>query len=430
MPSSVIVGAQWGDEGKGKIVDYYAGGADYVARFNGGSNAGHTVVVDGKTYKFHLLPSGVLRRKQVVIGNGVVVDPEVLLDEIASMEAEGFPVHLSLSDRAHVVFPYHKAQDSLEERVKGDLAAGTTRRGIGPCYADKAARFGLTVSDLMDPTTLREKLDVLIPFKQALFKALGEETPFDREQVYEQYLDYARRLAGYVSETSLLLNSALEKGATVLFEGAQGTHLDIDHGIYPYGTSSNCIAGAACTGAGVSPKAIDEVIGVVKAYTSRVGSGPVPTELGGDLSDRIREVGGEYGTTTGRARRVGWLDLMLVAYAQRVNGFSGLAVTKLDVLSGIDPLKVCVRYEIGGEETFEFPAGMRRLAAARPVYENLAGWTKLSRDEWRQIISKGADALPENAKLYLKAIEDSVGVPISLVSVGPARDETIEVKAQ
>jgi len=428
LPSTVIVGAQWGDEGKGKVVDYYAAKADYVVRFNGGSNAGHTVVVDEKTYRFHLLPSGVLRGKQVVIGNGVVVDPEVLLEEIASMEAAGFPVHLAISDRAHVVFPYHKAQDALEERLKGVLAAGTTLRGIGPCYADKVARFGVTFSDLLDPGALREKLNLLVPLKQRLFNALGDEGPLDEDAIYSQYTGYARKLGGYVRDTSQLLNDALRKGAKVLFEGAQGTHLDVDHGIYPYVTSSNCIAGAACTGAGVSPKDIGEVVGVVKAYTSRVGLGPVPTELTAEVGDRIREVGGEYGTTTGRPRRIGWLDLMLVTYAHRVNRFSSIAVTRLDVLSGINPLKICVRYNIGGEETSQFPASMRRLAEAKPVYIDVHGWPMLSREEWRQVAAKGWDALPENAKLYLKTIEENVGVPISLISIGPGRHETIEVE--
>lgn len=427
MPSTVIVGAQWGDEGKGKVVDYYAAKADYVVRFNGGSNAGHTVVVGEKTYRFHLLPSGVLRGKEVVIANGVVVDPEVLLAEIASMEAAGFPVHLSLSDRAHVVFPFHKTQDALEERLKGALAAGTTRRGIGPCYADKAARFGVTFGDLLDPEALTKKLSVLVPLKQRLFRALGDEAPLDKDAILSEYMDYAQRLAGYVRDTSRLLNEALRAGARVLFEGAQGTHLDLDHGIYPYGTSSNCIAGAACTGTGVSPKEIGEIIGVVKAYTSRVGLGPVPTELVGDMGEQIREMGGEYGTTTGRPRRVGWLDLMLVTYAHMVNRFSRLAVTKLDVLSGIDPLRICFRYSIEGEETSEFPASMRRLAQAKPVYAEMPGWPRLSREEWRRIAAQGYEALPENAKLYLKAVEEAVGVPVSLVSIGPGRDETIEV---
>ncbi|MEM2905280.1 MAG: adenylosuccinate synthase [Candidatus Bathyarchaeia archaeon] len=428
MPSTVIVGAQWGDEGKGKVVDYYAARADYVVRFNGGNNAGHTVVVGEKTYRFHLLPSGVLRGREVVIANGVVVDPKVLLEEVAAMETAGFSVRLSISERAHVIFPFHKAQDALEERLKGALAAGTTRRGIGPCYADKAARFGATIGDLLDPEALKEKLDLLVPLKQKLFKALGEETPLDKDTIREEYMGYAERLRGHVRDTTRLLNDALQGGARVLFEGAQGTHLDIDHGIYPYGTSSNCIAGGACTGAGVSPKMIGEVIGVVKAYTSRVGQGPMPTELHGELGDHIREVGGEYGTTTGRPRRVGWLDLMLVTHAHMVNGFSRLAVTKLDVLSGIDPLKICVRYSIGGEETSQFPASVRKLAEARPVYIDLPGWPQLTRQEWRSIASRGWDALPGNAKLYLKTIEETVGVPVSLISVGPARDETIEVE--
>jgi len=424
MPGIVIVGTQWGDEAKGKITDFLAKDADCVVRYNGGANAGHTVVVDGKTYKFHLIPSGVLHGKKVYIGNGVVVDPEILIEELEALRREGFQPDLHISDRAHVVFDFHKLEDGLQERLKGNLRAGTTRRGIGPAYSDKAARFGIRIADLLDEEVLRSKLNMLLTLKQKIFnKIYDEDVRFDEKKIFEKALNFGKIISNFVCDVSAEINDALDGGETVIFEGAQGTLLDIDHGIYPFGTSSNTIAGGACTGVGVGPKRIDKVVGVMKAYTSRVGTGPVPTELKNNIGERIREKGKEYGTTTGRPRRVGWLDLVPVKYSIRVNDIDSLVITKLDVLSGINPLKICIKYKCGNRIIDTIPSDIRTFEKCEPVYEELEGWQ--DDVDWRKAARKGYEALPEEAKEYLQRIEDYLKVPISIVSVGPERRETI-----
>jgi len=421
---SVIIGSQWGDEGKGKVTDYYSKKADYIVRFQGGNNAGHTVVVENTEFRFRLIPSGAVAGKHVIIGNGVVVDPEVLLEEIGELEQEGIKVNLSISDRAHVIMPYHKLQDFLEERLKGKLKAGTTKRGIGPCYQDKVGRFGIRFVDLMDRDVFREKLEMFLAMKRKLFAAHNEPFDLQVDEVFDTYNSYAERLKGYVADTSLLINGVIKDGKHILMEGAQGTHLGIDHGIYPYGTSSNCVAGAACTGAGVSPLCINEVLGIVKAYTTRVGTGPVPTELEDEPGEYLREKGGEFGTVTGRPRRCGWLDLVLVRYSHRINGFTGIAITKLDVLNGLDTVKVCMHYQCNGEEVHDFPTSMKKLAQCTPVYKEFPGWDF----DPEEVVTKGFKALPEAARQYIKFISDHLEVPVYLVSVGPARHQTLVLK--
>ena len=427
MPGTVIVGTQWGDEAKGKITDFLAEKADRVVRFNGGANAGHTVVVDGKVFKFRLVPSGVLHRKKLYIGNGVVLDPEVLTQEIESLKRDGFKPDLHISDRAHVVFGFHKILDGLQERFKGNLRAGTTMMGIGPVYSDKAARFGVRVADLLDEEVLKWKLDVLVDLAQSLIKNVyGGQEVLDKDQILKDSLNFGKSIADSVCDVSETINRALDLGETVLFEGAQGTLLDLDHGLYPFGSSSSIVAGGACTGAGVGPTKIDEVIGVMKAYTSRVGEGPVLTELTDAVGEKIRNVGHEYGTATGRPRRTGWLDLVAVKYAVKLSGISKLVVTKLDVLSGIDPLKICVGYEADGKTLNTVPASLSLFGKSKPVYEEIEGWQE--RVEWRKVVDKGYGGLPEQAKAYLARIEELVKVPITIVSVGAERRDTIVVE--
>jgi len=424
MPGIVIVGTQWGDEAKGKVTDFLAKDADCVVRYNGGANAGHTVVVDGKTYKFHLIPSGVLRGKKVYIGNGVVVDPNILVDELENLKREGFNPNLRISDRAHVVFNFHKIEDGLQERLKGNLRAGTTKRGIGPAYSDKTARFGIRIADLLNKEILKSKLDLLVGFKQKIIRQVyGENIKLDMNEIFEKALQFGQYISDLVCDVSAEINDALDRGETVIFEGAQGTLLDIDHGLYPYGTSSSTVAGGACIGVGVGPKRIDKVIGVMKAYISRVGTGPVPTELKDKIGDKIRGVGKEYGTTTGRPRRVGWLDLVPVKYSIRLNSIDELIVTKLDVLSGINPLKICIKYKCEGRTIDTVPADIRLFEKCEPVYEELEGWP--ADVDWRRIVKEGYDALPKQAKEYLQMIEEHLKVPISIISVGPDRRETI-----
>jgi len=424
MPGIVIVGTQWGDEGKGKIVDFLSEKADCVVRYGGGANAGHTVVVEGKTYKFHIVPSGAVYGRKLYIGNGLVVDPEVLLQEIQALNKDGLAPDLHISDRAHIVFDFHKTIDELEEKFKGRLSAGTTRRGIGPTYSDKVARFGIRVADLLDEDALRRKLDILLELKQRIITRVydGKES-LDKEEILRRYLQFGQRISGSVCDVSLEINSALDNGKTVIFEGAQGTLLDIDHGVYPYGTSSNPTAGGACTGVGVGPTKITKVIGVTKAYTSRVGTGPVPTELKGEIGERIREKGGEYGTTTGRPRRCGWFDVVPVTYSIRVNDISELALTKLDVLSGIDPIRLCLHYKSQDEIITEIPADLKMYEKCRPVYEELEGWPNSV--QWLKVAQEGYDALPQQAKNYIEKIQELVRVPIKIISIGPERKDTI-----
>jgi adenylosuccinate synthase len=410
--ATVIVGTQWGDEGKGKITDILAESADIIVRYQGGSNAGHTIVVGNQKFAFHLLPSGILRRdKVVVIGNGVVVDPRVLLDELANLKKNGIePAELKISERAHLVMPYHRQMDVLEEEIKGKFSAGTTRRGIGPCYADKASRFGLRVCDLLDEKLFVERLRIAWEMKKKLFESYGKSIEIDFETLCREYLAYAKEIQKFVCDTAYYLNEAIDSGKKVLLEGAQGTHLDIDYGIYPHGTSSNTFAGGACTGTGIPPKKIGNVIGVVKAYTSRVGEGPFPTELLDRTGDMIREKGQEYGTTTGRPRRVGWLDLVMLKYSIMLNGIDMLALTKVDTLAGLDRVKVCVAYRVNGTELRRFPANLRLLASAKPVYVELDGWT---------------DHKSRNLKQYIEFIEDQCKTSVKFVSYGPKREEIL-----
>ena len=430
MPIAVVVGAQWGDEGKGKIVDYYASHADLVVRFNGGANAGHTVVFEGKKYKFNLIPSGILySQKTNIIGNGMVIDPKKLIDEIETLEKGGHKPNLAISPRVHVVMPYHFVLDAAEEARKGGLAAGTTKRGIGPCYADKAARFGIRVSELMDANLFREKLHTMHQLECRIIEGVyGQVFKQTEDEVYSQYSGYAARLAPFVKDTNEIIHSAIAKNKRILLEGAQATMLDIDHGMYPFGTSSSTTAGGACTGSGIGPTAINEVVGVVKVYTSRVGSGPVPTELNDATANYIRDKGGEYGTTTGRPRRIGWLDLVTVRYSVQVNGFTGLAFTRLDTLSGVEKIKVCTHYTLDGKKTTSMPASHKDFARCKPVYREFKGWKDAGEKEWRAMAKKGFKALPKEAQSYLTFISKTVCVPIYIVVVGPCREDTIVLK--
>jgi len=420
---TVIVGAQWGDEGKGKITDYFAGESDYVVRYHGGNNAGHTVIVNGSTYKLHLIPSGVLYDHPVsVIGNGVVVDPDALLNELQYLNKKGIQPRLNISDRAHVIMPYHKQMDAALTNHQGTLAAGSTMRGIAPVYADKMFRHGIRMIDLTEPDILKEKLHKAYQFNYKLISAISDQViQQDEKSIFIQYCQYGQKLAPYIKDVSLELYCAQQNGKAILFEGAQGISLDIDHGIYPYTTSSNSIAGNIATGTGVSFRDIDRIIGVTKAYISRVGIGPLPTELPLEKGDVLREKGKEYGTTTGRPRRVGWLDLVQVRQAVRVNGLTEIALTKLDILSNNGDLSVCTAYNIDGQLEQEMPASLHRFRSAEPVYQKLPGWGELSDD----MTEKGYKSLPENLRNYVKFIEDQVSCHVSIISIGPERSQTI-----
>jgi adenylosuccinate synthase len=418
----VIIGTQWGDEGKGKIVDLLAEYADMVVRFQGGNNAGHTMVVGGEQVISHLVPSGILQGKTCMIGNGVVVDPAVLLEEIDYLGGRGVdcsPQKLMISERAQVIMPYHKLIDLGREKKKGKNKIGTTGRGIGPAYEDKANRCGIRFVDLINPESFKEKLAAVLPEKNFYLEKYLEEPPLEPESVQDQYLAYARRLAPYVTNVSVELEKAAVNSKQVLFEGAQGTHLDIDHGTYPFVTSSNTVSGNACCGAGVGPKSIHAVMGIVKAYTTRVGAGPFPAELFDQTGDFIQQKGAEFGATTGRRRRCGWLDTVILKNAVRLNGLTGLAITKLDVLGGVDVLKICTAYNYKGNRLDYFPASLKVLAESEPVYETLPGWAEDISDIRRY------DDLPMHACAYLKRVEELAGVPIQLISVGPGREQTI-----
>ena len=419
----VIVGAQWGDEGKGKVTDYYGPQTDFVVRFQGGNNAGHTIVHDGKTYKLHLLPSGVLHaHNQVVLANGVVIDPRVLLEELARLEEAGIRIQLRISDRAHVIFPFQVLMDSASESAgaSNKFSALSTQRGIWPTYSDKAARVGIRMADLINPEIFEEKFDLLFELQQKKLRLIyGTDAELDRDKILADYHRFADHLRPMVCNVSLLLHEALESGKKVLFEGAQGAMLDVDHGLYPYTTSSNTTSGSVCTGAGVPPQKINRVVAVVKAYLSRVGGGYLPTELKDSLGDEIRETGGEYGTTTGRARRIGWLDLVQLKMASRINGFTSLAITKIDVLDKLKEIKVCTAYRYKGELLQDMPADLSVYNACEPVYETFPGWESPSSH------IRHYDDLPENMRRYIGYIEAALKVPVELVSVGPDRMETI-----
>lgn len=423
MSNIVIVGAQWGDEGKGKIIDILAEGADYIVRFQGGNNAGHTVVIDGEEFIFHLIPSGILHKGKIcVIGNGVVIDPKSLLDEISYVRSKGIKVdgNLFISDEAHVIFPYHNMLDSLKEAASKKGKLGTTKRGIGPCYADKVSRRGIRIQELFDKKQFKEKLKLNIEEKNKQFRALYNFGGFSFNKIYNDYIGFGRQIKKYAANTSLLLNKAIKDKKRILFEGAQGALLDIDHGTYPYVTSSNATAGGACTGSGVGPNRIDKVIGVVKAYTTRVGEGPFPTQFGPALMEIIRKKGREYGATTGRPRRCGWFDAVIGRYSVMINGIDELVVTKLDVLDDLDKIKVCVGYKYKGKIYKEFPTNMSIVENCEPVYEAHDGWkTDTS-------AAGGFKGLPQNAKRYINRLEALLGARVSMISTGSERKQLIK----
>lgn len=423
MSTVVVVGTQWGDEGKGKITDYLAESADVVARYQGGNNAGHTILIDGKKFKLSLIPSGVFYKdKTCVIGNGMVVNPAALIEEINYIHDNGFSTdNLVISDRAHVIMPYHMVLDALEEDRKGPNKIGTTRKGIGPCYMDKAARNGIRIADLMDAEEFELKLRHLVKEKnQVITQVYGGEA-LDVEEILTQYLEYAEVIRKYVRDTSVVLNDAIDENQKVLFEGAQGVMLDIDQGTYPFVTSSNPSAGGVCIGSGVGPSKIQQVIGVAKSYTTRVGDGPFPTELDNEIGEYIREKGHEYGTVTGRARRVGWFDSVVVRHARRVSGITGLSLNSLDVLSGLETVKICTAYKFRGEEIAHYPASLKMLAECEAIYEELPGWSEDITG------AKTLEDLPENTRRYVERVSELTGIPIAIFSVGRNREQTNQV---
>jgi len=421
MPSVVIIGAQWGDEGKGKIIDYLAGKADVVVRAQGGNNAGHTVIVEDKKYAFHLLPSGVLYSDKLnIIGNGVVFDPEGFLKEIRILEEQGIDTSsVKIDERVHVIFPYHKKIDALQEEARGEDQIGTTKKGIGPCYMDKIERSGIRLGEMLDQEEFKNRLFPQVERKNQIIEKIYGSEGFNPEEIYITYSKYADELRKYVTDTTILLHDALCDKKKVLFEGAQGTLLDIDLGTYPYVTSSHPTSGGFCIGAGVGPRMLEEVIGVVKAYTTRVGRGPFPTEEDNETGDLIRKKGNEYGTTTGRPRRCGWFDGVMVRYTSRINGLTSISLMLLDVLSGFEKIKMCIGYEYNGEVLQNFPSSLKVLSQCKPIYKELEGWS----EDITQVSSY--DELPANTKKYIEAIEEYVGLPVSIVSVGPKRSQTI-----
>jgi len=418
----VVVGTQWGDEGKGKIVDCLAEVADIVVRFQGGNNAGHTMVVDGEQFISHLIPSGILQKKICIIGNGMVVDLSVLVEELDNLISKGIdvgPDMLKISEKAHIIMPYHQQIDLGREKMKGDKKIGTTGRGIGPCYEDKATRRGIRFADLIDFEVFKEKVNTVIEEKNFYLKHYLSADTLDPNDIIDSYKGFSERLAPHVANISIVIDRAIKSGKQVLFEGAQGTHLDIDHGTYPYVTSSNTVSGNACCGSGIGPKEITGVIGIVKAYTTRVGMGPFPTELFDETGDIIQKKGAEFGATTGRRRRCGWLDIVLLRNSVRLNGLTSLVITKLDVLDGLQSLEICTGYEYQGEILHDFPASLKVLEDCKPVYETVPGWS--------EDISgvRTVDDLPQHARDYIKRIEELTETPVHIISVGPGREETI-----
>ncbi|ADL54011.1 adenylosuccinate synthase [Clostridium cellulovorans] len=425
MATFVVIGAQWGDEGKGKMTDYLAEDANVVVRFQGGNNAGHTVVVGDKEYKLHLIPSGILYEDKLnVLGNGVVIDPKDMLKEINYLKELGVKITaktLLISDRAHVIMPYHKALDGAIESFRGKKSIGTTGKGIGPCYTDKAERTGIRICDLMNPEVFKEKLMINLEIKNALLTKVYNKEPFKFDEIYNEYLDYADKLREFVCDASVRVYDEIKNNKNILFEGAQGNLLDIDYGTYPYVTSSNTTATGVAAGVGIGPNMIESVVGIAKAYTTRVGEGPFPTELDNELGQYIREKGHEYGVTTGRSRRCGWLDAVILKQAVRVSGVTSFAVTKIDTLAGMESLKICVGYKIGDKIIDYIPASLEDLAKCEPIYEEFQGWDD------SVSVARSFDELHPNAKIYLKRIEEITGAKISIVSVGPKRDQTMRV---
>lgn len=426
MPSIVVVGLQWGDEAKGKVVDYVSQGADLVVRFNGGNNAGHTVVVEGEIYKFHSLPVSALNPGLTsVIADGVVIDPAVLVKELIELKSRGNrDIDLKISCNAHVIMPYHRLLDQLEEKRKGDRKIGTTGRGIGPCYADKVSRTGIRMSELVDPVQFRKRLSDNLALKNEIMTKIYGAEPLSEDEIFEEYKAYADQIAPYIADTACTTHAAMKNGKKVVFEGAHGTLLDIDHGTYPYVTSSHTVAGGACIGTGIGPTMIDRVIGVAKSYTTRVGEGWFPTELEDETGERIRERGKEYGTTTGRPRRCGWFDAVAVRLTSKVNSVCTLALISLDVLSGLETLKICTAYNMNGKIIEDFPTDPAMLKECTPVYEEVPGWIEDVTG------ARTFEDLPANAQNYLKAISEAVGAPIALVSVGRGREQTIVLKPE
>lgn len=422
MPVTVIIGAQWGDEGKGKIVDMLSSEKDYVVRYQGGANAGHTINLKGDQYILHLIPSGILHPQTIcIIGNGVVVDPLALMEEIKFLGGKGIEIEgrVYISERAHVIFPYHKLIDQLNEARSANQRIGTTGRGIGPAYVDKVNRCGIRVIDMYNKNLFEEKLKSRVTAINELLTKIYHHPPIDFKELYSQYIEFSHKMRQFVKDTSLLLNQAVAENKKILLEGAQGTLLDVDHGTYPFVTSSNPVSGGLCPGTGIGPTRIDEVIGVMKAYTTRVGEGPFPTELTGKKGEYFREVGKEYGATTGRPRRCGWFDAVIARYSTRVNGLTSLAITKLDVLDEVKELYVCTAYDFNGERLDNFPSDLNVLKNCKPIYEKLSGW-KSKTDKIRYY-----DDLPVNARKYIEYIESLTGVPVTMISVGPMRTKTI-----
>lgn len=420
MSSVVVVGTQWGDEGKGKITDFLSENAEVIARYQGGDNAGHTIVIEDTKYKLHLIPSGIFYPEKIsVIGNGVVINPKSLVKELAYLHDAGIVTdNLRISDRAHVILPYHIKLDQLQEDAKGDKKIGTTIKGIGPAYMDKAARVGIRIADLLDKSIFKERLKINLAQKNREFVKMYDCEAIDFDDVFEEYYEYGQQIKKYVTDTSVILNDALDAGKRVLFEGAQGVMLDIDQGTYPYVTSSNPVAGGVTIGSGVGPSKITKVVGVCKAYTSRVGDGPFPTELNDEIGHQIREVGHEYGTTTGRPRRVGWFDSVVMRHSRRVSGLTNLSLNSIDVLTGLDEVKICVAYDLDGERIDYYPASLETLQRCKPIYETLPGWSE-------DITGvRHLDELPETAKNYVRRVSELVGVKISTFSVGPGREQT------
>ncbi|NIV43143.1 MAG: adenylosuccinate synthase [Candidatus Dadabacteria bacterium] len=426
MPNIVVIGTQWGDEGKGRIVDILSEQVNIVARYQGGNNAGHTIIVDGKTIVLHHIPSGILRKGKVsIIGNGVVIDPKILLEEIEGLQKSGYEVsseNFKISDRTHVIMPYHKLMDKASETQMGDKKIGTTGRGIGPVYEDKVARRGIKVSDLLYPEYFEQRLKNIIAQKNIYIEKVLGAKPLDFNEVFNEYVAYGKQLKPYITDTSLMLHDNIKRNKTVLFEGAQGVMLDVDFGTYPYVTSSNAGSGGVCAGTGISPKTIDHIVGISKAYTTRVGEGPFPTEITDDFGEVLRKAGNEYGATTGRPRRCGWFDAVAVSYSVRVNGINSIMLTKLDVLSDLESTKICTGYKYKDQILTDFPSNLNILTECMPVYEQLPGWkSDLS------CINDPED-LPQNLIAYLSKIEDLLETEISLVSIGPSREEFIALK--
>lgn len=421
MTVALIIGTQWGDEGKGKVVDYFSKDADYVVRFHGGNNAGHTIKVGEEVYKLHITPSGVIQGKTGVIGNGVVIDPEILIGEIENLTKRGIKPKLLISDRANIIMPYHKILDGAEEQLLGDKKIGTTKRGIGPCYSDKVSRNGIRAIDLTDKKTLNKLLERIIPVKQKIIDIYGIDHTINKEKILDVYSNYGQRLKDFITTTHIELNKAIQNGKNIIFEGAQGTMLDVDYGTYPYTTSSHTIAGGSTIGAGIGPKHIKSIIGIVKAYTTRVGEGPLPTELFDKTGEYLQQKGHEFGTTTSRPRRCGWLDLVVLQHSTMISGVTQLAITKLDVLNGLKQVKICTHYQLNGRKIDFFPANIEDVKKCKPIYKEFEGWGEIDKDA-EKILD-----LPEEAQKYLKFIEKELQIPITLISIGPGRTETIEV---